>query len=470
MPQAETVAVPRRFPLIIQPENRGLLADKDARLVNAFTEKVGEDHFINKRPGLLQYASLGAANGNGICNWLGDIYAIFGDTVFKNGSPLAGTVDDSAGVYRFSQTKGATPHLQFGNGIATYNYDSGAGIVQIPAGVDNFPQTTVKGIGYLDGTTYVSDENAIIYGDAVLNDTTDWTDLLNRIEAQIEPDMAVAMTKQLVYIILLKQWSSEVFYDAQNATDSPLGPVQGAKINYGCASADGVQDIDSVLYWPSTNRDASPQIITLDNLKASVVSTPAVDRLLNDASFSAGNIASFSLKYNGHKFYVLTLRAENLTLVYDSTEKMFSQWTDPDGDYFPFVDATYLGPTTRILQHESNGKLYLMDYSYFTDAGDTIQVDIYTPNFDGGVRRRKQLNQLTFVADQTAGSYIDVRCNDSDYKANAWTDFRRVDLSVIKPSLPNCGTFQKRAYNLRHARPTPFRISALEMQLDLGTL
>ena len=467
--QAESVAVPKRFPLIVEPENRALSTDKDARLINAFTEKQGQDHFIYKRPGLAEYRiGQGPATGLGVTNWLGDIYAVFGATVYKNGSALVGAVNTAGGVYQFSQTKGATPYLLLGNGAATYYIDGAGTITQIPPATDNFPATTVKGIGYLDGTTYVMDTSAIIYGDAVLNDPTDWSDVLNRIEAQIEPDAGVALSKQLVYIIALKQWSTEVFYDAQNATDSPLGPVQGAKVNYGCASADSVQDIDSVLYWASTNRDASTQVLTLDNLKSSIVSTPAVDRLLNDADFS--DVASFSFKYNGHKFYVLTLRNNNLTLVYDATEKMFAQWTDDEGNYFPYVDATFLGSTMRVLQHESNGKLYLLDYNYFTDAGATIPVDIYTPTFDGGVRRRKQLNQLTIIADQTEGSWLEIRCNDADYSPGAWTMPRRVDLSVVKPQLPNCGTFQKRAYNLRHTANTSFRVAGLEMQLDLGTL
>jgi hypothetical protein len=226
MPQAQTVAQPPRFPLVVGPENRDADTAKDAKLINAYVEvdQAQQKIFVYKRPGLLQTGTTKTGNGYGVFNWLGDIYSIFGATMYKNGVALSGTLDTTGGMYRFSQCVGATPRMQFGNGAASYNYDSGAGIVQIPAGVDNFPTTCVKGWAYLDGTTYVMDANASIRGCATINDPTDWSDVLNRITAQIEADGGVFLSHQLVYVIALSQWSTEVFYDALNPTGSPPRP------------------------------------------------------------------------------------------------------------------------------------------------------------------------------------------------------------------------------------------------------
>ena len=524
MPQAPTVALPKRLPLVVQPENRDESTAKDAKLINAYVEKnaAGDEMWIFKRPGLLQTGTTQAGNGYGVYNWLGDIYAIFGATMYKNGLALSGTLNTAGGVYRFSQSLGATPRLQFGNGAASYNYDASAGIVVInplttvtagsfvvsveytiltvgttdftligasantigvvftATGVgtgtgtatapNNFPVTTVKGWAYLDGTTYVMNADASIRGCTALNDTTSWTDLLNRLTAQIEADGGVALTKQLVYVLALGQWSTEVFYDALNATASPLGPVQGAKINYGCANQDSLQELDGILFWAATNRSASAQILMLENLKPQIISTKPIERLLGEVSFAAGNVFSFTLKYEGHRFYGITLKAENVTLVYDLVDKLWAQWTDSAGNYWPIVSTTFNSSLGRILQHETNGKLYLMDAEYFTDDGAMITVDVYTPNFDGGVRRRKQLSMLEFIGDQTPGSTLQVRSNDWDYAASRWTNFRRVDLSLQKPILTNNGTFMRRAYHLRHQCNTRLRLQAIELQMDLGTL
>ena len=532
MPQSESVAVPKRLPLVLQPENRDESSQKDPKLINAYMEKSpdGHEQWVYKRPGLLQVGDARIGTGLGVYNWQGLIYAIFGTTLYVYDPALGmsstsiGTVSATGGVYRFNSSLGTTPRLQLGNGVNSYNYDPLNGLVEITttatltagdfvvgvsytiltagstdftligaanstpgtiftaSGVgsgtgtatttSNFPATVTKGWAYLDGTTYVLGLDAYIHGSDTapgMNRPDLWTDLTNVVGAQIEPDQGVYLTKQLVYVLALKEWSTEVFYDAQNPIgSSPLGPVQGAKINYGCVNGDSVQEIDGALIWLSTNRSSAMQIVLVDSLKLNVVSTKAIERLLGEADFSS--IASLGIKYEGHRFYVLTLKNNNISLVYDLTDKMWSQWTGPAGNYFPIVSSTFHPDTGRLLQHESNGQLYKLDAEYFNDDGETITVDMYTPNFDGGVRRRKQLNMMEFVGDQTDGSVLQIRVNDSDYDPTKWSTFRALDMSVKKPVLVNCGTFMRRAFHIRHQANTRLRLQAVELQIDLGTL
>ena len=468
MSQAPTVSLPKRLPLVTAPENRGTSPDKDSRLVNCYAErsKMDGEFWLFKRAGLLraEQPSGGAAAGLGMFNWLGDIYAIFGTTLYKNGASV-GTVDATTS-YRFDSTLGATPQLQLGNGVKAYNYDSGSGLVEITD--SDFPADFVKGWAYLDGTTYVGVASPPTIQGSDINDPTAW-DALNFLSAQIEPDQLVALSKQLVYVVAFKQWSTEIFYDAGNATGSPLGPVQGAKASYGCVSADSIQSIDGMLIWVSTNQSASTQIIKMEGLKVEVISTNPIERLLDAADFT--EVYSLQFKNIGHRFYIFTSVNSNLTLVYDLDEKLWHQWTDSDGNYFPFSAVTYDAATYRHqFQHESDGWIYLVNEGYYTDEGEPITADIYTPNFDGDTYRRKTLNVMKFVADKTPGSVLQVRHNDSDYEAGQWTNFRSVDLSQKAPMLMGEGTFVRRAYNFRHQSATQMRIKAVELQMDLGTL
>lgn len=466
MSQAETVAVPKRWPLVISPENRSDSTDKDARLVNCFCEKQKDgSYWIYKRAGLSQLSRPPAGNaaGAGMFNWLGDIYAVFGAVLYKNGVNI-GAVNAAGGVYRFKSCLGATPKLQLGNGLFAYNYDSGAGLVLI---VDaDFPVAFCKGWAYIDGTTYVMRPDAGIQGDD-LNDPTSW-DPLNVITAQISPDQGVFLENQLVYALAFKQFSVEVFYDAGNSTGSPLGTVQGARASYGCVSGDSVQIIDDIAFWVCTNQSASSQIIKMEGLKVEIISTDPVERLLDGADFST--VYSMQFKDIGHRFYILTVKQSNLTLVYDIDEKMWHQWTDASGNYFPFVATTYDSLLRHQFQHETNGRIYLANEGFTTDNGELITVDIYTPNLDGETRRGKQLNMMYFDADQEVGSVLQVRSNDNDYAAAKWSNFRAVDLSVERPSLDQEGTFNRRAYNFRHAKQTRFRIKAVDLQIDLCTI
>ena len=452
---------PQRIPLVVMPENRSTSPTKDARLQNGFMEKspLGE-YWVYKRPGVDVYSTLTGA-GKGVYNWNNLIYSVF-DAVFYETTTSKGAVDNSGGLYTFSSCLGSTPKLFFQNGVEAYVYNTASGLVNV-TDVD-YPAATVPGNAYLDGTTYVMDAMANIYGSDI-NDPTAW-DPLNLIKAQIEPDGGVALAKQLVYVIAFKQWSTEVFYDAANSTGSPLSPVQGAKVNAGCRHAGSVQDIDGALIWISSTRAGHVGVMVMDNLKATNVSTPAVERLLQDADFTT--VRSCKAKVGGHKFYCVTIVNSNLTLVYDLTTGLWAQWFGMGLNYFPFLASTFDAQQQNIWQHNTDGKLYQLDINFYGDAGSIIEWDLYTPNYDGGTRLKKMLNIMDIIADQTPGSLLKVRSSDDDYQH--WTNFRTVDLSVKRPFLTDCGTFRRRAHHFQHRSFTPLRIQAVELQLMLGTL
>lgn len=464
--------IPRRLPLVITPSNRDDSTAKDAKLVNAYMETVDsldsggkptKETWIYKRPGIGNSSTISAgAAGRGVFNWKGNIYSIFGDTVYKDGVAVAGTVNTTKGVYKWSQCLGSTQKLVMGNGVKAYCYDSGAGLVNVTDA--DFPSAFVKGWCYLDGTMYVGRADAAIQG-SDLNAPTSW-DPLNVLIAQVEPDGGIAVAKQLVYCVMLKEWSVEVFYDAANATGSPLGRVQGAKVNIGCAHEDSVQDLDGALLWLAKGNQAGLSVWMMDNLKAAKVSTKAIDKLIKDADLTT--VYSWVYKGDGHRMYVLTIVNTNLTLVYDIDEQMWSQWTDSSGNYLPIVAATFNSSTYQhIVQHATNGKLYNFDLDYTTDDGSVIITDIVTPNWDGGTDKGKYVARLTLIGDCVEGSEVEVRHNDHDYHPDKWSQFRKLDMRRPGPFLEDMGTFKRRAHHFRHRRATAMRIQAVEMQIDI---
>lgn len=343
---------------------------------------------------------------------------------------------------------------------------TGTGTVYVQT---SFPSEFCRGWAYLDGTLYVMNLDGAIYGSLNLDDPSQW-DPLNKIYARVEPDRGVALAKQLVYVIALKEWTTEVFYDAGNPSPgSPLSPVLGAKAPYGCVSADSVQEIDDKLMWVSSNRTASPQIVLMEDLKVRVVSTPAIERVLDQADFSVG-VLSWRIKHGGHRFYGVTIKDKNVTFVYDLDQNLWYQWTDENGNYWKIAGETFDDTPAHVVQHESNGHLYTLegDYEYPSDDGVVVPVDIITINADMGIDRRKVLNMMRFNADQHDGSILYVRVSDDDYQT--WSQWREVDLGHKRPILTKCGTFYRRAWWFRHYANTPFRIKTVDLQLDFGKL
>ncbi|MBT9130937.1 MAG: hypothetical protein DDT41_01233 [candidate division WS2 bacterium] len=471
--QYQSMQVPTRLPLVVATANRNFSFTKDSRLVNCYIETNEEGElWIYKRPGHRVFYAAADSPGQGSYFWRGNFYHIANGTISRNGVTFGPLLNIPGGVYHFSETLGARPRLVFSNGAEAYATDGTVVSATLRSININFPAATVKGIVYLNGATYVMDVHGQIWGSAInsVDLVGDWS-AINFISSQAEPDPGVFLGKQLVYLIAFNQWSTEVFFDAGNPLGSPLGPVQGSKISFGCAAANSVQRIDDKLLWISSTRSASVQVSMLNQLNHQVISTEAIDRLVQSSNLQ--QVQSLQLKIDGHNFYILSLLDIRLTLVYDIQENLWHQWTGPDGRHFPFLSYGHAG-SRHLIQHESNGDIYEISTRFFSDIGNDgvtlmpIISDIYTPNFDANVRRNKQLSAMEFIGDQTPGSILEVSNSDDDYQT--WSNFRLVDLSYKRPRLINCGTFRRRAYNFRHRSNTPLRLQAVELQYDLGTL
>lgn len=321
MPQAPTMQLPTRVPLLVNADNRDSSVNKDARLINCYVEQDPRGEVdIYRRPGLKTWGVPpgSASPGRGVFYWNGYVYSIFGTTLYKGLASVATGLDGTGGVYSFSSILGATPKMVLQNGAMGYAYtDIGLLTANLHSINASYPQYTCKGLVYLNGAMYVLQKffgttitPAVIWGSVVnsVSVLNDW-DPLDFITAQIEPDSGVYLAKQLIYAVCMKEWTTEVFFDAGNATGSPLQAVLHSKLTYGCATAESVQSINEVLIWISTNRSASNQIVMLDKLQLRIVSTPEIDRLLNQIDLSV--VYSWQIKCNGHSFYVLTFKNTN---------------------------------------------------------------------------------------------------------------------------------------------------------------
>lgn len=233
-------------------------------------------------------------------------------------------------------------------------------------------RTTVPGIAYLDGYFFVMDENAVIYNCA-LGSPTSWN-ALDFISANIEPGAGVAIAKSQNYVIAMKSWSTEFFYDAGNAVGSPLDPVLSAFTLVGCASGESVASIEGTIAWVSKTRQKGRSVHVMNGLQQQKVSTPDVERILNADNMQ--NIYAYGLKVSGHSFYVLGLRNSNLTLVYDITSDTWSQWT---------TIGPNLGLQKVMYLQRYGGNLYVQNNSIWSplnlQLGDTLYLSGSTNEF-----------------------------------------------------------------------------------------
>lgn len=211
-------------------------------------------------------------------------------------------------------------------GTAAYYYN-GTALAQI-TDVD-FPTSLVPGIAYLDSTYYVMTPDGVIYG-SDLDDPTSWT-ATNFITAEFEPDGGVCLAKALNYVVAFGQWTTSLFWDAANATGSPLSPVNNGVLLVGCAAAGSVAQTESTLIWIAQRKGQGAGahkgrfIAMLADTSYVTLSTPDVDRVLEADSLAT--VLACTIELEGHSWYVLSLVESNITLVFDLKAKKWYRWT-----------------------------------------------------------------------------------------------------------------------------------------------
>ena len=291
----------------------------------------------------------------------------------------------------------------------------------------------------------------------------------NQITAASDADYGILLARQLIYLVAFKTFTIQFYYDAGNTFGSSLSPVPGAVYNFGLLDQGTFADLDGVLFFASQSKTDSSKIYMLENLQATPISTPEVERQLDLNILTSPTFYAYAYTHVGHSFYVITNTTTNVTMVYDIKEKLWYLWTDYLGNYYPVAARCNISGV-EYQQMITTGELYpcAIDSTYPNDYGNIVPVDIYTPNFDAGVDRIKYLSQIRFNADQTNGSILWVRSSDDDFKT--YNNFRRVDLSKERPFITDEGSFYRRTYHFRHYANTPLRLRSVDLQMDIGTL
>jgi hypothetical protein len=257
-------------------------------------------------------------------------------TVVVGMTLTGGTLSGTATITSFGTFNGTSGTVNL-SAIQTWTNPttvSGTGFIQITDA--DYPTETVRGICYLDGTYYVMTPEGAIYGSDI-NDPFTWS-ALNVIQANAEPDLGIALFRQLNLLCAFGEYSTQFFYDAGNPTGSPLLPYSSANLEIGCASAESVAQAENVLFFMGKARQKGRTFYAMEGTNLKPISTPYVDRILNNDDLV--NVRSFFVKIAGHGFYIVTLPSSGTTLVYDTITGMWNKWTQLTAGTF-FTGTTF---------------------------------------------------------------------------------------------------------------------------------
>lgn len=219
------------------------------------------------------------------------------------------------------------------------------------------------------------------------NDGDSW-DPLDVATAETSTDNIVGLgvTKGELWIIGEK--STEIWYNAANASGSPFSLRTGLQMQIGCGAKDSIVAVNDLLTWldhrgfivqsavspfvRSNNSGYDMQIISDEAITTEILSYSRRDDAI-------------AMSYNdrGHIMYQITFPTAKKTWVYDYTTKgwhersYFNSLESVDehhlGQFYATVDSLHIMGGTR------DGKLYLSSPDYRTDNEDVIRCVRTTP-------------------------------------------------------------------------------------------
>ena len=507
-----------------------------------------------KRPGLVLHSSTGAAaEGRGIFVFRNHLYAFIGNQLYKDNTSVL-TLGTSTGTVGYTEcTYNGVTYMFFCDGIDAWTIDDSNVITQLQTTYSAWAASTAYTLGnyrrpttanslYYEvttaGTSAASEPTwPTTIGTTVTDGTVVWTcrgyyggfpsphiptpvymdgyiaiprassaDIYScksddpfswnpsdYITSEMFPDNIVALARQNNQIVAFGEYGTEFFYDngANQATGTPFARNQNTFLQIGTPSPYAIGQSEQSCFFVGVSRTGGRAIWKLDGFSPKEVSTPAIERVLDEEGATIVSATSYLVRLAGHFFYVLCLSTR--TLVYDIDLDLWHEWTTTTQSTLTqgqingnslntlvinggsssgvfstteFVwryatDTCSCANTGEVyLLHDSNGTISKFDVDKYTDVDNIIRCEINTPLLDFDSYVRKFLHRITILGD-LATNVIFVKWSDDDYQS--WSSLKYLSMSN-RPVLHRLGSFRRRAFNVYYTDNSPLRLNGIEFQ------
>ena len=473
-----------RIPLTQPIESRTGSFAKDSYSSNCFFESRDQKREFVKRPGLVlakQIVSITPPNltpSQGLIEFNDKLIAVINNTIYQINPSSSyavttlSTTSVSTSQSYFVKTFLDT-YLFFHNKATAYLYDqSGASITMTTLPTAPY----VSGVVSLDNYVFLATSNNRIYNSAV-GDPTSWGSL-DYITFEQTTDTLIGIAKHLNYLIAFGSTSMQLFYDAANATGSPLALAPSYTSDIGCASGDSIVSTSNTVLWIGATKTNSRSVYVMDGVSAVKISTSSIDRHLEADNLS--QITAYCYTTDGHSLYILTLHNTQKTLVYDLNERMWYTWTQysiqstgqPNAgtyqeSYFRPSFFTTLSNIAYVLDDDT-ATLYYFDVDTYQDNGQAIYCRTVSDIMDNGTTKRKFYGRLEIIGDKVSNGTMQIRHTGDDY--NNWSSYRSVDLNATRSQVYLSGADRRRAWEFLCTSNVPLRIDSAEVDFRIGEM
>lgn len=475
---AQSTYQTKTIKLLSQWETRDRANDKDGDTINCYYELVKnklveeKEYYVTSRDGTQLYPyTIPSTNIRGMYQW-------------EDQDKLYVAYDQSIAVITASTgtlVTTLTPGFAAGTtdvGFTEFNYDVGTTKIVVTDGTvlgtidssNTFAASVSADLPtphspypiFLDGYIFlVKTGTADIYN-SNLNDPLLYTSG-DFITAEMLPDNLVRIARLNNYIVAFGTASIEYFFDAANASGSPLQrndtPIK--IIGY----LGGLASWGNKLFFVGNTATTAPELFMLEDFKIDNLGTPPVRRYLEPLTGAIGTTISFG----GHDFYAMNVGTK--TYIVDLETKLWTRLAYKATSNFPIkfsltLNFTGYGFTTLVVQ-SGVASLSLFRADLYYDDGVDFSPTLVTDNEMFESYRNKFGGRLSIIADRpTNSAYVTISWTDDDFQT--WSTGRTVALNQAYPQLNSLGSFRRRAHKIVHTGNARFRVQKLEMDLNMG--
>lgn len=220
-------------------------------------------------------------------------------------------------------------------------------------------------------------------------------DALEFASAESSPDKITGQIVDHGQLFLMGQEGGEVWDSPTNpGPDFPFIRSSGARIQVGCVAPFSLKQMDNSIFWLGQDKVGAGIVWKLSGYTPVRVSNFALEQLLQALPDLSGATA-YTLQEDGRSFYALNVDGLSTTWVYDSSTTLWherAEWID--GDYAPHRATCHLYAFGKHLVGAADGKIYRLDPTVNTNAGDTLMRRVIGPHLaakDGALYELKSL-------------------------------------------------------------------------------
>lgn len=308
--------------------------------------------------------------------------------VFQNQTViLRGTVLEDQFQATISSNGSAGNQLLITSGGNAYVYDLAANTLAAIAALAGLATMggMVDGYGLVfngnNSTVYVSD----------LNDFSAWTTGTNYFQRSVAPDPWRAMVIRRSEIILVGEYTGEVWRDVNASVGQPFAPDLGAVFNAGTTSPWSVRVSDELVVWLKNATSGDGTVVAMPGYTPQEISNYGVDTAIGGYKRTAVITDAETLIYAdvGHTFPVIRFPRANATWAYDTTNQFWHQrgkWNAPRGVFDAWTPRIHWMAFGKHLVGDSTGTISELDPTVGTEL-------------DGSAMRRVRVAPPLFATD-----------------------------------------------------------------------